>query len=711
MNRYSRAEAVREGFPGNQREVARMLSPIAIGVFLALAVLLLWMVFMNGIIQDAGMERARQLHLCAGLYERAARGDDRFSAPVFPGDSGESFRFELPSQVHEALGLSSASITVSRRAGTLPEEEVFPDGMKDHSGTFIVRYDASRGNATSVFTYEDKLWNTRVKNFEYLRNSIIITIIIVVIIVFGPVTVQLLSMFRRNEQTREFASSHSSSPGIDLHGSSMRTVIEESVLPSALIDSQGLITDMSGTAISLLGLDGETMPVSLSSVVSLPASYRKSCLEGRTPIRETVGIVSSSGGSEKAEAVFQPVFRSGEYAGAALFLLPERTPGKPPEPSEINGSNRQDQEVLTGMVRGLAHDLNNRVAGIVGAASLGLREASVDWELAGRFRDILREAGKLSDVCSELQLLLVSGESESGVCDPSHELARISQVLRSVMPFNISVETGGASRYRIIADRGLLRQFFFSLALASSELMKGGSGKIRINLSDRLPRQILSTDAGTVYGTCFRYSDGFIMAPEIRDVFSAREYDPADVDRRFGTAYGTAYRSSLEFGGWIGFERGMGETILCLVLKGVRTQDGDAPGEEAPSEDSDLRVLLADDVDLVRETLGEFLKAQGFMVVTSADGDQVMDQLSRGEFDVMVLDLNMPGAPSISIAAHCLSTFPQMAVILSSGYDRPDGIDTLLANERVVFIPKPSPPVELVRQIHSLVGRIRAGKG
>jgi CheY-like chemotaxis protein len=276
------------------------------------------------------------------------------------------------------------------------------------------------------------------------------------------------------------------------------------------------------------------------------------------------------------------------------------------------------------------------------------------------------------------------------------------------MPFNITVEAGGVSRYKIMVDRGLLRQFFFSLALASSDQMKGGTGRIRINLSDRLPRQILSPDVERGSRICLRYSDGFIMPPELRDVFSAREYEPADVDRQFGTAYGTAYRASLEFGGWISFERGMGETILCLVLKGIASQGStDSLSEAALTGENGVSVLLADDVDLVRETLGEFLRSQDFQVVTASGGDETMEELSRGVFDVIVLDLNMPGVPSIDIATHCLESFGRMAIILTSGYEKPEGIQALLAHDRVVFLPNPNPPGELVRLVNTLVTSMR----
>lgn len=608
----------------------------------------------------------------------------------------------------DLAGLDSVEIVLSEEAIILGQSLESIASSKTHDEAFIIRYTKTHPQGRSLFLYHDEYWNGAIKKYDSLRNGIIITMLSIVIISLSPITVLLLSMIRRRTEIDRFDDKSGGSPECWFLAEAMKTVTGDTGVPVVLVDGGGQVASMSSGAVSILEPEPESGSRSFSSLVSLPQAFRDRCLQSRSAFREKIDLAGASGTTQRVEALYHPVASGEKFLGGVLFLLPDRPVGMPSERVAFEMENRQEQEVLTGMVRGLAHDLNNRVAGIVGAASLGIREATVDWELAGRFRDILKEAGKLSDVCSELQLLLLNAGSESGICDPSHETARISQVLRSVMPFNITVEAGGVSRYKIMVDRGLLRQFFFSLALASSDQMKGGTGRIRINLSDRLPRQILSPDVERGSSICLRYSDGFIMPPELRDVFSAREYEPADVDRQFGTAYGSAYRASLEFGGWISFERGMGETILCLVLKGIAPQGyADSATGTALSGENGVRVLLADDVDLVRETLGEFLRSQDFQVVTASGGDETMDELSRGVFDVIVLDLNMPGTPSVSIAAHCLENFDHMAVILTSGYEKPEGIQALLANERVVFLPKPSPPGELVRLVNTLVTSTR----
>lgn len=677
------------------RELARILAPLASGVLIALVASVLWAVYSGNVLREAGRNRTRQVHMHAELCEDVANLEIRMPGHSDPGSE----------RLHQDLaGLDSVEVVLS--------EEVLPSGetmegfasSRTEDEAFIIRYTKTHPEGRSIFFYKDEYWKEAIKKYESLRNGIIITMLSIVIISLSPITVLLLSMIRRRTEMERFIDRSGSSDENRFLSEAMKAVTGDSTVPVVLIDAGGQVESMSSGASSLLEPEPDSGARSFTSLVSLPESFRKRCLMNTGAFQEKVELARASGSTQKVEAFYQPVEAGSRFKGGVLFLLPDRPAGLPSERIGLEIEARQEQEVLTGMVRGLAHDLNNRVAGIVGAASLGIREATVDWELAGRFRDILKEAGKLSDVCSELQLLLLNAGSESGICDPSHEMARISQVLRSVMPFNITVEAGGVSRYKIMVDRGLLRQFFFSLALASSDQMKGGTGRIRINLSDRLPRQVLSPDVERGSSICLRYSDGFIMPPELRDVFSARDYEPADVDRQFGTAYGTAYRASLEFGGWISFERGMGETILCLVLKGIAPQ-GSADALQGTSllGENGVRVLLADDVDLVRETLGEFLRSQDFQVVTAAGGDETMDELSRGEFDVMVLDLNMPGTPSIGIAAHCLENYDTMAIILTSGYEKPEGIQTLLAHDRVVFLPKPSPPGELVRLVNTLV--------
>lgn len=682
-------ESGTQGSSRDYRDTARIFAPLAFGILLALGASTLWALYSGSLLRDAEQARTRQIHAYTGLYELMVSGAE--NPDPLPGTRFDYSRFAMA-----IAGLDFNSVV------SIVESDASAAG-EPHS-TFITRYSRPQDGQRRAYTYRDSMWETTINTWQFLRFGTIIIILSVVTLSLGPITVLLVSMLRRRGGIKRFQSDEGDQPGENLYSQAMKAVSGSSGLPLLLIDQRGGLAAVSPGAEALLELHKGGDIGDLSSLISIPEAFRRRCLDSESSFRERIDLAKAGGSSQSVEAIFQHVAGGAGSLGGVLILIPEGHLAKGDERVATESESRQEQEVLNGMVKGLAHDLNNRVAGIVGAASLGIRESTVDWELAGRFRDILREAGKLSDVCSELQLLLLNAGSESGICDPSHEMARISQVLRSVMPFNIAVEAGGVSRYKLMVDRGLLRQFFFSLAMASSDQMKGGTGRIRINLSDRLPRQILAPDVERGNRICFRYSDGFIMPPDLRDVFSAREYEPSDVDRQFGTSYGTAYRACLEFGGWISFERGMGETILCLVMKGIASQGSNEAAQEFSSQyEEGMRVLLADDVDLVRETLGEFLRSQDFEVVTVSNGDEAMEELSRTSFDVIVLDLNMPGTPSISIATHCVQAFPRMAVILSSGYEKPEGIQELLSHERVVFLPKPSPPGEMVRLLKKMV--------
>jgi two-component system, NarL family, nitrate/nitrite response regulator NarL len=95
-------------------------------------------------------------------------------------------------------------------------------------------------------------------------------------------------------------------------------------------------------------------------------------------------------------------------------------------------------------------------------------------------------------------------------------------------------------------------------------------------------------------------------------------------------------------------------TIIQLRTEGDRpspVQDGPAEGDRnmslnsAPAQSVPLRVLIADDHEMVLDMFAMYLSsAAGMDVVTARDLDEADAQIvSQGPFDVVLLDLNMPG--------------------------------------------------------------------
>ena len=79
-----------------------------------------------------------------------------------------------------------------------------------------------------------------------------------------------------------------------------------------------------------------------------------------------------------------------------------------------------------------------------------------------------------------------------------------------------------------------------------------------------------------------------------------------------------------------------------------------------------MQVLLVDDEPGMLETLGDILRAAGYAVTTANDGDQALECMRAGGFDVVVMDVRMPGRDGVSVLVE--SGAPPPPVILMTAY-------------------------------------------
>lgn len=79
------------------------------------------------------------------------------------------------------------------------------------------------------------------------------------------------------------------------------------------------------------------------------------------------------------------------------------------------------------------------------------------------------------------------------------------------------------------------------------------------------------------------------------------------------------------------------------------------------------RILLVEDVDVVRSVLRRMLERCGHGVTEAADGRQALACLEAGAFDVLVTDIWMPGMDGISLITAAKSLVPGLRIIAVSG--------------------------------------------
>jgi two-component system phosphate regulon response regulator OmpR len=120
------------------------------------------------------------------------------------------------------------------------------------------------------------------------------------------------------------------------------------------------------------------------------------------------------------------------------------------------------------------------------------------------------------------------------------------------------------------------------------------------------------------------------------------------------------------------------------------------------------KILVVDDDVRLRSQLERYLAEQGFTVKTVADGAGMDRALERELYDLIVLDLMLPGEDGLSICRRLRgSAGAQNAVAILMLTAKGDDIDRIVGLELGAddYLPKPFNPRELVARIHAVLRR------
>jgi DNA-binding response OmpR family regulator len=80
------------------------------------------------------------------------------------------------------------------------------------------------------------------------------------------------------------------------------------------------------------------------------------------------------------------------------------------------------------------------------------------------------------------------------------------------------------------------------------------------------------------------------------------------------------------------------------------------------------RILVAEDESSVREFVARALRLHGHEVTAVEDGGMALEALEVDPYDILLTDIVMPGLDGIALALKVGKEFPQMPVLLMSGY-------------------------------------------
>ena len=120
---------------------------------------------------------------------------------------------------------------------------------------------------------------------------------------------------------------------------------------------------------------------------------------------------------------------------------------------------------------------------------------------------------------------------------------------------------------------------------------------------------------------------------------------------------------------------------------------------------NERKLLVVDDDKRLRELLERYLGEQGFVVRSAEDAAAMDRELAHEAFDLVVLDLMLPGEDGLSVCRRLRSADPQLAIMMLTA--KGDEIDRIVGLEMGAddYLPKPFNPRELLARIQAVLRR------
>jgi two-component system, OmpR family, KDP operon response regulator KdpE len=121
-----------------------------------------------------------------------------------------------------------------------------------------------------------------------------------------------------------------------------------------------------------------------------------------------------------------------------------------------------------------------------------------------------------------------------------------------------------------------------------------------------------------------------------------------------------------------------------------------------------IRILVVDDEPAIRRALRPPLMELGFQVAEASRGEEALQTLRAAPYDVVLLDLNMPGIGGMETLRRIRAFAPRLPILMLTVRDQEEDKVEALDRGADDYITKPFSTRELIARIRSAVRRVRA---
>ncbi len=364
--------------------------------------------------------------------------------------------------------------------------------------------------------------------------------------------------------------------------------------------------------------------------------------------------------------------------------------------------NAQRHESLGKLAGGIAHDFNNLLQGILGHAELLKQQEQVAGQQRTSLDAIVKGAASAGGLCRQLLLYTGTGSNLKEDFELTEQIAEIADIIRP------SLTSGGELQICnldmpcfVRGDKAQIGQVIMNLVKNAIESRETG-----VNVHLRLALEQVAIPSGLGLQASSNLQPGTYVKLQVMDDGSGIEpgiltkiFDPFFTTKEKGHGLGLAAIVGIlaAHDGAITVESELGKGTTFNVWLPLMENPNVLQGGVTPRSGEVLTILHVDDEqELLRVGKG-MLEQMGHTVFSTSSAESAMAMLAKDAdcIDLLLTDIKMPGMDGISLMRNVLELYPQIALVLASGYADVTSSLTVQESLRVDFLGKPYSQDEL----------------
>ena len=116
-----------------------------------------------------------------------------------------------------------------------------------------------------------------------------------------------------------------------------------------------------------------------------------------------------------------------------------------------------------------------------------------------------------------------------------------------------------------------------------------------------------------------------------------------------------------------------------------------------------MKILVVDDEDIVLESCQAVFELEGFEALLVPSADKALGAMKNNDFDLLLIDVKMPKKDGMYLMGKIKEQWPDIPIIVMSGYYTTETIQEAIRMGAATFIAKPFEPDELIKIVRQVI--------